>query len=611
MLFAIFATIYKLPNMNYKSGFYQRFIILLTAFVVFALPVQSQASFSDTAVENLMNRFRYNEAKEFINRELKDHITTGQHARLYYFTQLAFAHYRLKNADSALYSVRTALHLAKGNNDSALVVNTWKAAAYTYNLAGINDSSVLFSKLMLDYGERNNDLKLTKNALNALAAMANKNKKPEVALQYFKEAYVINKVLNDTADLGGNMFNLGLTYLNLNILDSSLYSLQKSIEHSRKFNNTDLLILTYNVTAGCYRKMENFDKQKEYLLLSNQLAEKTGNYRYTANNLSQLMMTALKKQNYEEALSFGDKAITFLSEHPAPAFQITIDSLMYVAQKGLNNYAKALEYYQSFVHRKNAIYNEKQLKSLNEMIVQHDLDKKNLIIMHQETEILSNRRYLIIIAAVSVILFLLLAGLVTHIVKTRQFRHELYLKEEYLDSQIHNLHECMEWKRIKPVQDNTPELSDNETPVSEPSPGESLARQGELFAAFYDLCENQKIFLNPELTQEEVIKMLGTNKKYFYEAISSNTSENFKSLINRYRVNEAKRQIKMNIWQNSGLKMDDVMVASGFNAPSSFYRVFKSVTGLTPAEYASETRLDFIRHKKDSRSGVEQAEMAA
>lgn len=574
---------------------------VLSLMMVFSnIPVHGLSGFTDQEAVRLMNEFKYTEAKAYVSEKLLHADTMQQQTKLFYFTQLAFAHYRLKDADSALYSVRSALRLTKGNTDSASVVNAWKAAAYTYNLAGVNDSSVYFSGLMLDYGKRNNDLRLTRNALNALAAMANKNKKPEVALQYFKEAYEINRVLNDTADLGGNMFNLGLTYLNLNVLDSSLVYLQKSAEHSKKYENTDLLILTYNVTAGCYRKMGNAIKQKEYLLLSNQLAEKTGNYNYTANNLSQLIMMALKTKNFAEAVNYGDKANTFLSEHPAPAFQITIDSLMYVAQKGQGNYAKALEYYQSFVQRKNTIYNEKQLKSLNEMIVQQEVDKKDLIIKNQETEIISNKRYLIIVVAVSVIMLLLIAGLVTHIVKTRQFRHELYLKEEYLDAQLQNIHKWVEWNQLQPNEEEAPVTNASEQVHPDQTTESSPTRQTDLLAALYDLCENKKIYLDPDLTQEKVIKMLGTNKKYLYEAVSSSTFENFKGLINRYRVNEAKKQLRAAIWNDKEVKMDSILEASGFVSTSSFYRLFKSITGLTPSEYVAETRADFLRQKRES-----------
>ncbi len=566
--------------------------------VLFTLPVH--AGFSDQHAEQLMNEFNYSGAKAYIIEKLQRADTMQQQTKLFYFTQLAFAQYRLKNADSALYAVRSSLRLTRGAADSSLIANAWRAAAYCYNLGGILDSAVLYSQKLLSYGQRNHDLKLTKNALNSLAALSNNNDRPEIALSYFKEVYEINQKIGDTADMGGNLFNLGFTYRNLEKYDSSLYYLEQSIEQSKKYNNSDLLILTYNITADSYRSLGNFDRQMEYLLLSNQLAEKTGNFRYKANNLYELMMRSLKKQEYAGAVTYGEEALRFFSENPSPLFNATFDSLMYAAHKGMKNDAKALAFFESYVARKNTHYSEKQWKALTESMAQLEVDKKNLIIQNQETEIISNRRYLIIVAAVAVILLLLIAGLVTHIVKTRQFRHELYMKEEYLDTQIQNLHKWMQWNQMQAEEGKKAEMFVEDDVDSNHPSESSTTRQSEVLAALYDLCENQKIYLDPELTQEKVIKMLGTNKKYLYEAVSSSTSENFKGLINRYRVNEAKKQLRVAIWNKKEVKMEDILVASGFVSTSSFYRVFKSITGLTPSEYVVETRADFLRQNRES-----------
>lgn len=576
------------------------FIILFFAFLtVIWKPVRSQPSFSDTLVESMMNNFRYNEAKVLIKERLKHSATNQPQARLYYNNQLSFAYYRLKEKDSALNSVRTSLWYAKGITDSTLIKDVWKAAAFIYNLAGNMDSSIYFSNRILRYGKRNSDLNLTRNALNSLAAISNNNEKPHVALQYFKEVYQINQNLKDTADFGGNLFNLGFTFMNLSEYDSSLFYLKKSTEYSKKYENNDLLILTYNITAGCYSRMENYDKQDEYLRLSEQLAAQTGNNRYTANNLYQLMLSALRRGNYQAAVKYGEQASRFLMIHPSPVFQLTFDSLNYVAQKNVGNVSKALEYYESYVNGKTIIYNEKQLKTLNEIIAGLELEQKNLIIKNQKIELISKQQYLIIIISVMIILFLLIVGLTIHIIKTRRFRHDLYLKEKHLESQIQNLHEWMEWKQLMATEADASSSEVKANSLNELTDAEASARQSELFAEFYHLCENEKIYLDPELTQEKVIKRLGSNKKYLYEAISANTNANFKSLINRYRVNEAKRQIYQNSLMESRLKMEDIMLSSGFTSSTSFYRVFKSITGLTPSEYATETKIELNKQKKE------------
>lgn len=62
--------------------------------VLFTLPVH--AGFSDQHAEQLMNEFNYSGAKAYIIEKLQRADTMQQQTKLFYFTQLAFAQYRLK-----------------------------------------------------------------------------------------------------------------------------------------------------------------------------------------------------------------------------------------------------------------------------------------------------------------------------------------------------------------------------------------------------------------------------------------------------------------------------------------------------------------------------------
>jgi transcriptional regulator GlxA family with amidase domain len=45
---------------------------------------------------------------------------------------------------------------------------------------------------------------------------------------------------------------------------------------------------------------------------------------------------------------------------------------------------------------------------------------------------------------------------------------------------------------------------------------------------------------------------------------------------------------------NQKIRMEDVQESSGFQSAASFFRVFKSKTGLTPLEYAEQVKLTKI-----------------
>ncbi|MEI7897844.1 MAG: AraC family transcriptional regulator, partial [bacterium] len=108
--------------------------------------------------------------------------------------------------------------------------------------------------------------------------------------------------------------------------------------------------------------------------------------------------------------------------------------------------------------------------------------------------------------------------------------------------------------------------------------------------------EKEKLYLDPEMSVKTLINLLGTNKTYLYHAISRNSSENFRGLINRYRINEAKRIIEESVARSSAFDSETIYSAAGFNSAGSFFRAFRFHTGLTTKEYASETRKELKKH---------------
>jgi len=94
------------------------------------------------------------------------------------------------------------------------------------------------------------------------------------------------------------------------------------------------------------------------------------------------------------------------------------------------------------------------------------------------------------------------------------------------------------------------------------------------------LMEEERLFLNSELKVSDVATRLGTNVRYVSGCLKAE-GINFNSFVNTYRVAYAQQLLQ----RQPDIKMAAVAAESGFSGTSSFFRTFKTVTGVTPSEW--------------------------
>lgn len=104
-----------------------------------------------------------------------------------------------------------------------------------------------------------------------------------------------------------------------------------------------------------------------------------------------------------------------------------------------------------------------------------------------------------------------------------------------------------------------------------------------LYQKLRQLLENERLFLNPDLTLKRMADKLATNTKYLSQVINHQTGLNFQQFINRYRVEEAKSKISDKHFKH--LTLYGIALQCGFKNKSTFYKVFKEITQVTPKEF--------------------------
>ncbi len=101
-----------------------------------------------------------------------------------------------------------------------------------------------------------------------------------------------------------------------------------------------------------------------------------------------------------------------------------------------------------------------------------------------------------------------------------------------------------------------------------------------------NLFENEKIYLEADLSLANVAQRLKTNISIVSQVINTGFDKNFNDFVNFYRVEEFKNKIKEPDFQH--LTLLGVAFDCGFNSKATFNRAFKKLTGEAPNDYVKK-----------------------
>ena len=134
--------------------------------------------------------------------------------------------------------------------------------------------------------------------------------------------------------------------------------------------------------------------------------------------------------------------------------------------------------------------------------------------------------------------------------------------------------------------------SGNKIPVEEEiqeqvDPDVTNGNYDELMQRICELMDTQKLYQNSDLKQSDIATLLNTNRSYISECINAKRNCSFAQFVNGFRVEHAKRLLQ----NNPDKKIAEIFIEAGFSNEQSFFRTFKSVTGMTPNEWKSSNNI--------------------
>lgn len=104
-----------------------------------------------------------------------------------------------------------------------------------------------------------------------------------------------------------------------------------------------------------------------------------------------------------------------------------------------------------------------------------------------------------------------------------------------------------------------------------------------LFRRLNTLIISKNLFLDPDLDIKLVSISLKSNTKYLSQVVNNQYGCNFKHYINQFRIDKFKEVIKDP--KNCGLNLFEMAQQCGFKNKSTFHKVFREFTQITPKEF--------------------------
>jgi AraC-like DNA-binding protein len=392
--------------------------------------------------------------------------------------------------------------------------------------------------------------------------LAYKEKKDyNAAILDFKKSVLLSRKIKKEKDLSFALNCLGQTYVILKKPVEAQQYFKESLQISKSIADKDGLALTYNNMAEACVSQGNFSEAiaeyKKALNYLSSIPDKPG----IAKTLQKISIAYNKLGDLNQALSFGTKGLMVADSFNIVNEQEEILPLLAEFDAKMKQPEKAYQKLQRYINLKGARLNTSSRQIEVEYESQLRTREANL-----QAEKHQRQRIITFIAIGG---FLLLAFLLAMI----------YMKNKDLKDSFKSLYD----KHLS-LTKKEEEL----TEIKRLAKTKNLLKEElnhDLFDQLTDMMESEKVFLDRNLSLDELAKKLNTNRTYLSQCINDQYHSNFSNYINGYRIKEAQ---KIFMEPTSKLLTIEAIAQNvGFNSKSSFNNAFKKFTGLTPSDFLS------------------------
>lgn len=381
----------------------------------------------------------------------------------------------------------------------------------------------------------------------------------------YESAIKLNKIAQDYFLKVGNKENIGLTYLNAAVFYDNKDN-AKAIENALKaeviFENikdTFNLIKSLHNLNKYYLDVKNDIKADFYFKKADYLSDMFQSYGFKSAILIRGIEVNIQKKNIPLARKLLQEAEYNLATYPNEERKNELSAIKVRLNAYEGNIDEFEKFFNRYVNESTKIIEDNFNSDYEEWSIIYEKDKlTNSLKKLAKANKNKNRTIILFTILIIIFIIILVIGIIFY----------LKLRDSY--KKIFQLNNIVSDKAAQDIIE-----------------GEADSNEQKLYLLFTEiqlLMEKEKFYLKPGITISDVSTALGTNDKYISLSVNKFARMNFNHYINTLRIQEAKKKLLVT---NAGSSIQDIAFACGFGNASSFIRVFKQITGLTPAYYVT------------------------
>lgn len=330
--------------------------------------------------KNLLCQTKLDKAIELLlksNSFFKKINNENEYAKV--LNNLAVAYRTKGDFDKAISLCREQIEIANRIKNDTIKASAYAIISGVYSNKELVDSTAIYAEKGLEIAKKSNIQSLVWKLTMILGAASQSNKDFDKAIAYYEDILPLLEELNNFSYLGMLYNNLAGCYMGLKQFDKAIKVYNDNLTLSTQANNKRYIVVSNSGLAHVYSDIDNYSVSNGYYFKTLEGAEELNLADVKVDALSNLTNNFYKQGQFQKAIEYGNKALTYAKEKSFLVKEIETYNYMFQIHKAIGDSKKALEYLELYSKKDKERLDQEKTNKILELQTKFEVDKNELL----------------------------------------------------------------------------------------------------------------------------------------------------------------------------------------------------------------------------------------